>query len=304
MKSTKILLNIVFILIFLIVGYICIVKRDEIKTYAYQIIDKYKSDKIIIPNYKSHYKDYKFKTVSETDNFVPSNIDDLKNIYYTVLNNGWESFTFYCPKSYTECANDVKSLANSKYTEIINNYVSPLNSYIKYNTLIVNDDKINLKVDKLYTNDEITKLDAFVNKFINDNKINVKNPTKKDIKLIHDYLVDNITYDKKYKEGDETVSNKATTAIFNKIAICSGYTDAFAIFLDKLNIPNFKVTTEDHVWNLIYFDNKWTHIDVTWDDDEVNKDNNHNFFMIDTKKLLEIDDLKHNFEKSDYLELN
>ena len=291
MKLTKILLKIVFFLIVLIGTYIFIVKFDRIKYYVDKLINDYKIDKIIVPDYKEHNKEYNFKTVQETNDFVPKNIDDLKKIYYTVLNNGWDSFTFYCPKEYTECVDAVKTLADGKYTELINNYVSPFNSYIKYNTYIIGDDKINLTVDKLYTKDEITKLEEFIDKFISDNNINKDNPTIDDIKTIHDYLVDNITYDKDYKQGDKTLSNKASTAIFNGIAICSGYTDALAMFLDKLNIPNFKITTEDHVWNLVYFDNKWSHIDVTWDDDEVNKDNNHNFFMIDTDKLLDIDKL-------------
>ncbi len=304
MRLTNILLKIVFFLIVLIISYIFIVKFDEIKYHAEKLINDYKIDKIIVPDYKIYNKDYNFKTVHETNNFVPMNMDDLKNIYYTVLNNGWDSFTFYCPKDYKECTDAVKTLADGKYIELINNYVSPFNSYIKYNTYIIGEDKINLTVEKLYTKDEIDKLESFMDKFINDNNINKENPTIDDIKIIHDYLVKNITYDKDYKNGDKTVSNKATTAIFNGVAICSGYTDAIAMFLDKLNIPNFKVTTEDHVWNLVYFDNKWNHIDVTWDDDEVNKDNNYNFFMIDTDKLFEIDKLKHNFEINDYLELN
>ena len=41
--------------------------------------------------------------------------------------------------------------------------------------------------------------------------------------------------------------------------------------LDRLSIPNFKVTSEEHVWNVIYYNGKWTHIDATWDDDEINK---------------------------------
>ncbi|UKI58189.1 MAG: hypothetical protein L6V81_01725 [Clostridium sp.] len=41
--------------------------------------------------------------------------------------------------------------------------------------------------------------------------------------------------------------------------------------LDKLHIPNFKVTSSEHVWNVVYYNGKWTHIDATWDDDEINK---------------------------------
>ena len=101
--------------------------------------------------------------------------------------------------------------------------------------------------------------------------------------------------------GNEiTDSNKATGALLKGRALCSGYTDAFAIFLDKLKIPNFKINSEEHEWNAIYFNKKWTHIDLTWDDDEINKNNNRNFFMVNTKELQEKDKKEHNFKKALY----
>ena len=73
--------------------------------------------------------------------------------------------------------------------------------------------------------------------------------------------------------------------------------------LDKLHIPNFKVTSSEHVWNVIYYNGKWTHIDATWDDDEVNKNTQHNFYKITTDELLKKDKKEHNFNINDYLEL-
>ena len=73
--------------------------------------------------------------------------------------------------------------------------------------------------------------------------------------------------------------------------------------MDKLGIPNFKINTEDHEWNVIYYNKKWTHIDVTWDDDEINKNNNRNFFMITTNDLLKKDKKAHSFNSELFLEL-
>ena len=39
-------------------------------------------------------------------------------------------------------------------------------------------------------------------------------------------------------------------------------------------------------------------------DDEVNENNSHNFFMIDTEKLFDRDTTEHTFEEKLYLELN
>ena len=47
----------------------------------------------------------------------------------------------------------------------------------------------------------------------------------------------------------------------------------------------------------------WSHIDLTWDDDEINKDNTHNYFMINTKQLYKLDKDKHNFQKELFLEV-
>ena len=118
-------------------------------------------------------------------------------------------------------------------------------------------------------------------------------------------MISNVKYDDDYIDNDiYSISNKANGALIEKIALCSGYTDAFGLFLDRLNIPNFKVTTTDHVWNVVYFNNKWLHVDVTWDDDEYNSRNRHNFFLIDTNKLLEKDAEEHTFKQELYLELN
>lgn len=58
-------------------------------------------------------------------------------------------------------------------------------------------------------------------------------------------------------------------------ATCNGYTDLMAIFLTKIGFNNFKVaTTPDeisysttgHIWNAVYLNDEWLHIDLTWDD--------------------------------------
>ena len=306
MSSTRILRTILFLLICAMLGYFIINNKDEVSKFIIKIYRKYTTNTVNVPDYSINHRLYLYKTVSETDNFEPQNIEDIKKIYYTVLNNGWDSFTFYCPYEYESCIEDVKQIAKSdknSYISLINSYVSPYNSYKKYNTLIIGEDTINLTVEKLYTEDEINKLNQIVDDYISKN-ITSKKITQKDIEKAHDYLIKKIKYDERYVKTDDIVdSNKATGALINGVALCSGYSDAFAIFLDKMNVPNFKVNSEEHEWNVVYFNNKWSHIDVTWDDDEVNKNNNRNFFMITTNDLLKKDKKEHTFDQSLYLEL-
>lgn len=305
MNRTKAYIAIIILLIFSILFYLFYVRFDVIVGYIAEVIDDYSVKEIIIPTSTVNNKLYHFDTVKQTNSFVPYSKNDLRDIYYTVLNNGWDKFTFYCPDEYVTCSEDVKALANeSDFITTINNYVSPYNSYSKYNTLIIGQNEILLTVDKLYTNAEILLINEEIERIISELEIDRTNVKQKDIKKIHDYLIKNVTYDEEYEEGDVvTTSNKATGALVEKIALCSGYTDTFALFMDKLGIRNFKVSTDNHVWNVIYFNDQWLHVDVTWDDDETNNKTAYYFFLIDTEDLLDKDKTDHSFNQELYLEL-
>ena len=76
-----------------------------------------------------------------------------------------------------------------------------------------------------------------------------------------------------------------------------------SLFLDKLNILNTRVATKDHVWNALYNNGKWLHIDLTWDDPVTSSNSNiiqYNYFMIDTDELNRIDNEGHNYNKEIY----
>lgn len=306
MNRTSRLLLILCVLIISFAVYMFYINFDVIMKGIDIFIDSLNDHEVVIPKDTKNHRVYNYKTVNETNDFNPKNMDDLKKIYYTILNNGWNEFTFYCDeKIYPGCANDVKVLAdNNDYVSLINNFVSPYNAYQKFNTLVTNDEIINIKIDKLYTEDEINITERSIDEIFKKLNISTGNPTRDDIKSLHNYLIKNITYDTAYTpQTIDKSPSKAYFALTNGKAICSGYSDSFAIMMDKLHIPNFKVSTSDHVWNVIYFENKWQHIDVTWDDDEVNNNNYYNFFMISTNDLLKKDATKHSFNRTEYLEL-
>ena len=304
MTLTKKLVIILTLLIVSFLTYLYFTNKELIAKKIDRIIREYTQGEVIIPNNNKYHKRYEFISVEETNNFKPKNKKDLERIYYTFLNRGWENFTFYCDIDYVDCLKDASSIAkDDNYLSFLNSFVHPYNSYKKYKTTLIGDDQINLSIDKLYDDTEIKAIEDIVNNYLINNI--KETDTKKDaIKKIHDYLIETVTYDEKYdKLKVLTTSNKATGALINKEALCSGYADAYSIFLDKLDIPNFKVTSENHVWNAVYIDNKWLHIDVTWDDDEINKNNNYNFYLLNTKELLEKDITEHAFNQNYYLEL-
>ena len=93
-----------------------------------------------------------------------------------------------------------------------------------------------------------------------------------DIKMVHDYLVENTEYDRSISK--ENIYN-IYGALVNKESVCEGYAKAFKYLLDELKIPcvvvNGKATnsdgkTENHAWNYVEINGKWYGIDVTWDD--------------------------------------
>ena len=65
-------------------------------------------DALKINEYKIKYYN---SFVNDTDNFKPKNRQELFNVYYTVLNNGWDNFSFYCDKKYTNCLNDIEVIS-------------------------------------------------------------------------------------------------------------------------------------------------------------------------------------------------
>ena len=80
-----------------------------------------------------------------------------------------------------------------------------------------------------------------------------------------------------------------------------------AIYLDKINIPNLRISTNEHVWNLVYLNDKWLNLDVTWDDPVTSNGTDmlmYDYYLIDTNTLLNKDTTQHNFNKDIYLEAN
>lgn len=92
------------------------------------------------------------------------------------------------------------------------------------------------------------------------------------IKMVHDYLIDNMEY------GTDISANNSYNiygALIGKSAVCEGYAEAFKYILDDIGVPciivsgtaqNSEGITENHEWNYVQLDGKWYGIDVTWDD--------------------------------------
>lgn len=282
--------------------------RNQITTY---IVDNYiYKREIEVPDSNEYRRNYDFLLVQNTTNFYPNNKQELYNVFYTILNNGYTDFTFYCAKEYDNCTTDVADITNSnnQMLSAINNMVHPFNSYSKININMNNLGRINVKIEKLYNDNDIiqinNEIDKIYNSIIKDNMT-----TDQKIKAIHDYIINNTIYDKTWVNSTNKAdkSNTAYGPLFSKKALCGGYTDLMELFLEKLNIKSYKIASDNHIWNYIYIDKNWYHYDLTWDDPVTNTGKNllqYNYYKLTTQALENKKDNEHNYNKSLYLEAN
>lgn len=266
-------------------------------------------DKVIELDYKNeYYRDFSYNYVHETNDFNVKNKEQLIDIYYSIINSGIDKFTFYCSKSYEDCITDVTSLANNQVIlSNINSFVHPYNSFSSIETKYDSLRRVTLKINKSYTDEQIKEINGKVQEVV-DNKVKDTKDKREIIKIVHDYIINNSKYDsqKSDKNIDMYASNIAYGPLLQGYGLCGGYTDAMAIFLDYFDIPNYKVISENHVWNAVYLDGKWYHLDVTWDD-PVMKDGSdaleYSFFLITTKQLQEEESNQHQFDISVFSEV-
>ena len=133
---------------------------------------------------------------------------------------------------------------------------------------------------------------------------NFDNTTK--IKKLHDYIINNTEYDtlKTDNINDTTYrSNTAFGVLVEGYGICSGYSDTISIFLNKLGIENHKISNDTHIWNLVYINGVWTHLDSTWDDPISDRNlNRDTYFLISYDELEKLNDDTHSFDKNIYIE--
>lgn len=292
----------------IVVVTICAFQKDKIvyKYYEYTIDKKY--SKININDY---YKDDNFNYVDDYTESGIKNRNDLINSIYYAINSGTDYIERYIDSDYTNYINDINTLTAyngaefKKVISTLNNFVHPYNSSNNVKISYGGDYKIGITINRAYTQDEINEINNKVDKILSEN-VNNNMPPKEKIRVIHDYIIDHTEYDKlKYenKNDDTYKSNTAYGVLIEGYGTCNGYADAMEIFLDKMNVINYKISNEEHIWNLVYLDGKWYHLDLTWDDPisdiNINRDT---YFLISTKTLEKINDGTHTFDKKIYSE--
>ena len=143
---------------------------------------------------------------------------------------------------------------------------------VSYNVFINSGNEANYLADG-FTNEEevrdaINKVEEVKNYIFSQRREN----DYENIKMLHDYLVDNIEY-------DTTISRNniydVYGALVNRVSVCEGYARSFKYILDEMGIPcvlvigtgtNSQGETERHAWNYVELEGNWYAVDCTWDD--------------------------------------
>lgn len=228
----------------------------QLDSYAKIIYDEMKNNKenLKTGTYKVNFGK-KFNTLLSQENG-----SDLLQEYYqsaieTYLYDNPDVFYLEPTKMYIniQTTKKVFSTTYEVYIDSGNNLNYLADGYSSKEQVLLAEEKLNQEVQKILEG------------------TNGKSNYQKMLK-IHDYLVDNVTY-------EETISKSNIYniygAIVNKEAVCEGYAKAFKYLMDQVGIESIVIigdatdsqgNTQNHAWNYVNLDNTWYAVDSTWDD--------------------------------------
>ena len=275
---------------------------DECRDFIYKVLN---NREYVIAKANDYYLESNFDYISNYTDDVSNKEELLEYIYY-VINTGSTFADGECTKDYKTCIEDIKDIAKDEETlSLLNNFVHPYNSFKTIAFTYNSYGEFSIEVEHVYSKEEISEInyivDNQINRLVSDNMT-----TENKIKNIHNYIIDNTKYDVLKEDNINDTTYKSNTAygvLIQGYGICSGYSDAMAIFLNKIGIENYKISNDSHIWNLIHINGVWAHLDATWDDpiSEFNE-NRDTYFLISYDELVKLNDDTHSFNKDIFKE--
>ena len=162
-------------------------------------------------------------------------------------------------------------------------YLSPNKMYLNiettttrtgntYNVYINSGNQSNYLIDEFSSKSQVDTAISAIEEVKNRIFSNRTGNTYEDIKMVHDYLVDNLEYDTSISR--DNIYN-VYGALVNRVAVCEGYARSFKYIMDEMQIPcvlvigkgrNSQGQIENHAWNYVQLNGVWYAVDTTWDD--------------------------------------
>ncbi len=254
----------------------------SVDKYFYNQLDEY--SKTIYNAFESNRENIKTGTYKIEFGNTFSNLlsksngqDELQKYYQSAI----EAYTYDNPSVFYLSPN--KMYLNIETTTRL--------SKVTYNVYIDSGNESNYLLDEFPSKSQIDSAINLIEQVKNNIISNRTGNAYKDIKMVHDYLVDNIDY-------DSTISKpniyNVYGALVNNNCVCEGYARAFKYIMDEMNIPcvlvigkciNSQGKTENHAWNYVGINGTWYAIDCTWDDPiivgggTVGRENRYKYFL-------------------------
>ena len=307
MNIKKMIKTAVPVIVIILFGYLvydnCYLVFNKIE-YVYKKYFQLTTKQNLVDNEYKKNENYEYVKINNDPKI--KNKEELKNAIYTYLDAGWDTYVIKCDSKYLDCTNDVKEIVeNKEELTSISNFVHPFNTFEEFNTSISSIGRVTLKRKVRYTDSQRRILNNKVNEIYNNNYDSSKS-IKENIKIFHDYIINNSKYDANNTSGLSSLSSSSAYGVLIEgLGICSGYSDAMSLFLDKMNVRNYRISSNTHIWNFVYVDGEWKHLDLTWDD-PVSYDGEDNlledYFLISTEELEKKQSTEHIFDKNIYLE--
>lgn len=189
-------------------------------------------------------------------------------------------------------------------------YLSPNKMYLNiettttrsgntYNVYINNGNQSNYLIDEFSSDSQVDSAINAVEEVKNRIFSKRTGNTYADIKMVHDYLVDNLEYDTSISK--DNIYN-VYGALVNHVAVCEGYARSFKYIMDEMQIPcvlvigkgtNSQGQVENHAWNYIQLNGVWYAVDTTWDDPVVigggtaSRESRYKYFLKGSNVFLE-----------------
>ena len=245
--------------------------RDSVDDYANVKVDKYfynqleEKSRIIYRAFESNKEQMKTGTyqielgTNFSDVLSQSNGQEILGEYYQ---SAIEAYTYDNPEVFY--LSPRKMYLNIETTTRGNNTT--------YNVFINAGDQANYLADEFNSKQQIDQAIAQIEQVKNQILQNRTGNPYENIRMVHDYLVENIQYDSTLSKAN--IYN-VYGALVSRECVCEGYARAFKYLLDELGIPcvmvigtgtNSQGQTENHAWNYVQLNQRWYAVDTTWDD--------------------------------------
>lgn len=213
------------------------------------------------------------------------NIDDVATKLQEEILSGNSSFTFYVENVSSDDISQINNMIDPTYGTATNQETYP--GRIQSDGTTKQKVTLHIELSPAYyvysyvvKNQEIPVENGEANE-LRTKVLQILSLLKEDMSdyqkelVIHDYLVENCKYSKKYTHS-ETSSNiyNSYGALVENDAVCDGYAQAMQLLLACAGVTSKYVSgtatsgseTTNHAWNMVQLEEDWYHLDATWDD--------------------------------------